>query len=56
MLGSLPLNYHAPAHLCVPGQVWQDALTKRAPAPYLTHSLSHGLMTQFRFCPYEVRA
>lgn len=34
-------------------QVWQDALTKRAPAPYLTHSLSHGLMTQFRFCPYE---
>jgi len=34
-------------------QVWQDALTSKAQAPYMSHSLLGGLLQGMRFCPYE---
>lgn len=34
-------------------QVWQDALRSKAQAPYLTHHLPEGVLSTFRFVPYE---
>jgi U3 small nucleolar RNA-associated protein 7 len=34
-------------------QVWKDALSHKAKAPYMNHSHSLGQIQQARFCPYE---
>ena len=36
-------------------QVYQEALHKRATAPYLTRMMPGGAISKLRFCPYEVR-
>ncbi|GAX74039.1 hypothetical protein CEUSTIGMA_g1489.t1 [Chlamydomonas eustigma] len=34
-------------------QIWQDALHSKQQTPYMSHSLVHGVMEGFAFCPYE---
>lgn len=34
-------------------QVWKDALSFKAPAPYMNHSLVNGVIKNLSFCPYE---
>jgi U3 small nucleolar RNA-associated protein 7 len=36
-------------------QVWKDALSSKAQAPYMTHRLMGGTLRDLHFCPYEVR-
>jgi len=33
-------------------QVWKDALSSKAEAPYLNHEV-HGSLRNLAFCPYE---
>ena len=34
-------------------QIWKDALSTKAPAPYLNHTISAGVLADIAFCPYE---
>lgn len=34
-------------------QLWKDALSIKAAAPYLNHSVSAGTLSDIAFCPYE---
>ena len=38
--------------LVVGRQVWKDALSSKAEAPYLNHEV-HGTLRSLAFCPYE---
>ncbi|KAL4534869.1 hypothetical protein Ndes2526A_g05736 [Nannochloris sp. 'desiccata'] len=34
-------------------QVWKDALSEKAQAPYMTHTVQAGVLADVAFCPYE---
>ena len=34
-------------------QLWKDALSSKAQAPYLTHQVTSGTVQSLKFCPYE---
>lgn len=34
-------------------QVWKDALSEKAQAPYMTHTVQTGTLADLAFCPYE---
>ena len=34
-------------------QVWRDALSSKAQAPYMNHELAGGALRSLTFCPYE---
>lgn len=34
-------------------QVWKDALSSKAQAPYMNHELAGGALRSLAFCPYE---